>query len=425
MRISSLRPVLLLLALSLAPLSRLPAQTPAQDPAPAPKPAPKRAARAPQVVLVSPLAGQPLFGQVEIRVEVRGASVPVKKVEFYFDSVRVAIDETPPFHTVVDAGQRNAEHFIDVVAHGPSGPIGNTSLRSLPLQVDEVIEVGLRQLYVIAERGGRRVTDLERDDFIVLDNGVPQNLITFERGEIPFTATLLLDASASMRGGRLETALEGVKAFTRRMDRLDEAKLVLFSDRVLLETPFTSVASILTLGLGEAKAEGGTALNDAFYLALKRMDGRQGRKVLVLLTDGVDVESVVSMEQVQRIARQSQAVLYWLRLRREGEEENGPLQQIYTAWRDAEGHRREIDLLRSTILESGGQILTLDGVEQVQQALATVLHELRDQYVLGYYPSQASGPGRPGDSSGGWHDLEVRVRGEAVKIRTQEGYLEK
>lgn len=405
---------LLLLVLTLAPLPPLLAQAPAQKPA--------RAPRAPQVVLVSPLAGQPLYGEVEIHVEVRGAGVPVRKVEFYFDSVRVAVDETPPFRTVVDAGQHNAEHFIDVVAHGPAGPIGSTSLRSLPFQVDEEIEVGLRQLYVVADRNGRRVTDLERGDFTVLDNGVPQSLITFERGEIPFTAALLLDASVSMTGGLLETALEGVKAFTRRMNRLDEAKLLLFSDRVLLETPFTSVASILTLGLGDVKAEGGTALNDALYLALKRLEGRQGRKVLVLLTDGVDVESVVAMEQAQRSARQSQAVLYWLRLRREGEVDNGPLQQIYTAWRDAEGHRRELDLLRSTILESGGQILTLDRVEQVEEALATILHELRDQYVLGYYPSQTSGSGSRSD---GWHDLEVRVRGEGVKIRTQEGYLEK
>lgn len=374
---------------------------------------PAVAAPAP-IRIVSPPPGQPLFGAVEIRAEVRGA---VSKVEFYLDNLRVGVVEAPPWRIVVDVGHENAEHSIEVVAHGPAGPIGSDSLRTLPLQVDDEIEVGLQQLYVIIDRGGVRADDLTRADFTILDDGVPQEIVTFERGEIPFTAVLLVDSSTSMAGKRLQTAVDGARSFVAGMKRLDEAKLILFSDRILLETPFTSVPSILTLGLASVQAQGGTALNDALYLGLKRLEGRQGRKVVILVSDGVDIESVLPMEQVQRILRQSNAVLYWLRQRRHTEE-SLPSSEIFSAWRDGEGHRREMELLRSAVLESGGRIETLDSLDQIATALQSLLRELREQYVLGYYPSQSRGRGT-------WHDLELRVRGEGLKVRTQEGYLER
>jgi Ca-activated chloride channel family protein len=370
---------------------------------------------APSVRIVSPPPNQPLFGEVEIRAEVTGAAA-VSRVEFYLDSLRVGVAEAPPWRIVVDVGQQNAAHSVEVVAYGPSGPIGSATLRALPLQIDDEIEVGLQQLYVVVDRGGQRANDLAREDFTILDDGVPQEIITFERGEIPFTSVLLVDSSTSMAGSRLRTAVDGAKTFVGGMKRLDEAKMILFSDRILLETPFTSVPSILTLGLSGVQAQGGTALNDALYLGLKRLEGRQGRKVVVLVSDGVDIESVLTMDKVQKIARQSQAVLYWLRLRRI--DEALPKTEIFSAWRDGEGHRRELELLKSAVLESGGRIEMLDNLEQIQTALQALLRELREQYVLGYYPGQSKGRGT-------WHDLELRVRGEGLQVRTQEGYLER
>lgn len=371
-------------------------------------------AAAPSVRLVSPPPDQPLFGQVEIRAEVAGAKA--SRVEIYLDNLRVGVLEAPPWRLVVDVGPENAEHSIEVVAYGPSGPIGSASLRTLPLQIDDEIEVGLQQLYVVVDRGGQRANDLTRGDFTILDDGEPQEIVTFERGEIPFTAVLLVDSSTSMAGSRLRTAVDGAKAFVSGMKRLDEAKMILFSDRILLETPFTSVPSILTLGLAGVQAQGGTALNDALYLGLNRLQGRQGRKVIILVSDGVDIESVLAMDQVQQIARKSQAVLYWLRLRRQ--DEVLPLTEIFSAWRDGAGHRRELELLRSTVLESGGHIEALDSLEQIQASLQTLLRELREQYVLGYYPGRSKG-------SGAWHDLDLKVRGEGLQVRTQEGYLER
>jgi VWFA-related protein len=314
----------------------------------------------------------------------------------------------------MDVGQQNVEHRIEVVAYDKSGATATASLKTGVITSDEEISVALRPLFVTVEQGGKRVLDLGRDDFEIFDNGARQQMVTFERGDIPFTAALLLDSSSSMEGGLLETALDGAKSFARSMKSLDEAKLLLFSDRVLLETPFTSAPSILTLGLGSVRAGGGTALNDTMFLGLKRLEARTGRKVMILLSDGADVESVVPMTRVRNLARGSQVVLYWLRLRDPGAQEGIP---SYTAWRDIEGHQREKALLRDTVLESGGRILEIDDVKEVESALGKVLAELRDQYVLGYYPSSSTG-------SGSWHEIKVRVRRSGLDVRTHKGYVE-
>jgi VWFA-related protein len=360
------------------------------------------------------MQGEPLFGEVEVRVAVRPSGAAVKRVEVYLDGVRVGVLSKPPWRIAVDVGEGNVEHRIEVVATDASGASGTASLRSGTIAVQEQIEVALRPVFVRVERGGELVRDMGRESFAVFDDGVRQQVITFERGDVPFTAALLLDASSSMHGGRLETAVRAVDAFARAMLPVDEAKLLLFADHVLLETPFTNAPSFLTLGLPGVAAGGGTALNDAIYLALARLGPRSGRKVVLILSDGVDIESVLPMATVRAYARRSGVILYWLRL---GENEADQGLQAFTPWRDADAHRRERRLLNETVVESGGRIVPVGRIEQAQGALAAVLQELREQYVLGYYPSTARG-------SGTWHDLRVEVAGGAAEVRTQRGYTE-
>lgn len=374
----------------------------------------------PRVTILYPSAAEPIFGAVDIVLDVSPAGAPVERVEVYFDNLRVGVLERAPWRIAVDAGQDNRPHHVEVIARDAAGATTSAEIRTPRLQVDEEIDVELQQLFVTLESNGGRPEGLKREDFTIVDNGVPQEIVTFEGGDIPFTAVLLLDASASMSGDRLRTALDGARSFVQSMNRLDEAKVILFSDQMRRETPFTSVPSILTLSLGDVEAGGGTALNDALYLGAKRLEGHLGRKVLVLLSDGIDVESVLPMEQVRAIARRNEVVLFWLRLRREGEtDETGAGPQYFSAWRDAAGHQKERDQLRQAVLESGGRIEPLDRIDQVPAKLALILRELRDQYVLGYSPTVHTG-------SGSRHKVEVRLRnGSGIKVRTQEGYVEK
>jgi len=369
-------------------------------------------ARAWEVRILQPAAGEPMLGEVEVRVEVVPPATPVERVEVFLDGVPAGVAGRAPFRVLIDAGEENREHRLEVVARTAGGDQAKASLSTPRVQADAEVQVELQQLFVTVHRGASPVLGLTRNDFTVYDQGAPQPLAAFGRGDVPFTAALLVDASASMGDGRLEKALEGARAFFAGMGPLDQAKLLLFSDHVLLETPFTSIQPVLTLGLKGATAGGGTALDDALYLAAKRLETRRGRKIAVLLSDGVDVESVLSIDAAQAIARR-QVTLYWLRLRRD---EDGKKVLITSAWRDAPDHQREIERLRAAVLGSGGRIADLAGVEEIPATLTALLRELRDQYVLGITPRRTGG-------KGSWHEVRVEVQG-GLLARTQDGYFE-
>ncbi len=369
-------------------------------------------ARAWEVRILQPGAGEPMLGEVEVRVEVVPPATPVERVEVFLDGSPAGVAERAPFRVLIDAGEENREHRVEVVARTAGGDQARASLTTPRVQADAEVQVELQQLFVTVHRGASPVLGLTRNDFTVYDQDTPQPLAAFGRGDVPFTAALLVDASASMGDGRLEKALEGARTFFAGMGPLDQAKLLLFSDHVLLETPFTSIQPVLTLGLKGATAGGGTALNDALYLAAKRLETRRGRKIAVLLSDGVDVESVLSIDAAQAITRR-QVTLYWLRLRRD---EDGRKVLITSAWRDAPDHQREIERLRAAVLGSGGRIADLAGVEEIPATLTALLRELRDQYVLGITPRRTGG-------KGSWHEVRVEVK-DGLLARTQDGYFE-
>jgi len=186
-------------------------------------------------------------------------------------------------------------------------------LTSETLQITGEFEFSLQQLYVTASSHSESVVPLREEDFSIVDNGQRQELVTFARGDIPFTAMLLVDASQSMVGEKIVSAQRGVRNFADRMKPLDEAKLVIFSDYVRAVSPFTSFPEVLTAGLERVTAVGGTAINDVLYIALSRLEERQGRRVVVLLSDAIDSHSALGMRHVLPSARRSQALVYLIR----------------------------------------------------------------------------------------------------------------
>jgi len=364
-----------------------------------------------QVRIVQPPADQPLAGEVEVRVEVLPAGTPVERIEILLDGKPVGTAARPPYHLLIDTGDEGGEHRLEAVAHLADGSEVRAALATPRLPAETVIQVDLQQLFLTVDRGGRSVPGLTQDDFTVYDQGTPQPIVTFGRGDVPFTAVLLVDTSASMAGPPLEKALEGARAFFSGLAPLDQAKLILFSDHVRLETPFTSVQSVLTLGLGGVSAEGGTALNDALYLAVKRLEPLRGRKIAVLLSDGVDIESVLSISEASALSR-GQVTLYWLRL---GKGLDSRI-SMSSAWRDGPEHARELEQLSAAVAESGGRILDLSSAEEIPATFRALLKELRDQYVLGITPLQTGG-------KGAWHEVRVEAKG-GVRARTQSGYFE-
>lgn len=359
-----------------------------------------------------------VFGEVTVEAAVISPE-PVERVVFYLDGIVVGEVQEPPFRLRIDVGQENAEHRFEVLAYGAGGATGAASVVTPPIRVDEEVAVELQQLYVTVSAGGRRVLDLAAEDFQVVDDGRRQEIVTFARGDIPFTATVLLDSSHSMEGEKLEAAIRGATAFFGGMKDLDEGRLLVFSDRILHATPVTTFKSVLAAGLHNVHARGGSAVADHLHLALQHIAERQGRRVVVLLSDGVDSHSVLGMEDVLDKARRSQALVYWLRLPYSDRpnEDGKPLPKLRSTWRAPEEYWRDYRLLEEIVASSGGRWIDLTGVASIEPAFREILQELRDQYVLGYYPHAQR-------HDGSWRRVRVGVRGSRYAVRSQRGYTD-
>lgn len=365
-----------------------------------------------QARIESPLPDQAVFGPTLVKVQIV-AGDPVARIEVFVNGKLVGTMTQPPYELTYDAGEANIEREFKVVVHSTLGESFAGSVVTRPVQIDDEMELRLQQLFVTVARGGERALDLEEGDFRIFDNGKPQKIVTFGKGELPLTAVLLVDTSESMKGERLEAARRGVDAFLKDMKPLDEAMLVLFSDRLLRATPFQQEAKDqLGRVVTETEASGGTAVNDFLYMSLKMLEPRLGRRVVILLSDGSDVHSVLPMSEVLWKARTSQAMIYWIQL------EGGEKHRSYaSAWRDAKSNTAEYESLQKAVLESGGRILPIDRVGEIEHAFRNVLRELREQYVLGYYPTDVRKDGR-------WHEVKVDVKGLGLQVRTRDGYVD-
>lgn len=363
------------------------------------------------VLITEPRAGIAVFGEVQFSVDVlTEADNPATAVEFFVDDQFVERLSKPPWTVIHDVGESTGGHQFEAVATLADGETVSATLMSRETRVDLSVESALQQLYVTVERQGRRVLDLTKKDFQVLDQGEAQTLVTLEGGDVPLTALIMVDASQSMSGKPLRAALAGAGAFVDQMRRLDQAQVMLFSDRILHQTPFTSFPDVLTAGLSGIEARGGTSVDDHLYVGLDRLRGVEGRRVLILLSDGVDVSSLLRMTDVERAARWSQALIYWIRPR-------GNSRAFHTAWRSAKEHEEELELLARLVKRSGGKIVEMASQDDAVPAFKKIMEELRQQYAIGYYPTVDQG-------DGAWHEVDVNVRGAGLTVRAREGYID-
>ena len=202
------------------------------------------------------------------------------------------------------------------------------------------------------------------------------------------------------------------------MKELDQAQVMVFSDELLSTTPITDAREVLTASLSSTEARGGTALQDHLFVALEFIAQRQGRRVMILLSDGVDTHSVVGMPQVFEVARKTNALIYWIRI--SGDDDGRPRDgsvHLISAWKDADQYREQFQLLTQVVDESGGRILDVGSPDEIRPVFIDILKELREQYVLGFYPNNRQNDGR-------WHKVRVEVAGEDVEVRAPRGYVD-
>ena len=374
---------------------------------------PLAAAAGPVVEIVSPSVGVPCFGEVLVEGRIADAQT-VTELVIELDGRVVARLDAPPWQSVVDFGNENRAHHLRLSARDGEGRETVAEMEVPAVLINEEVELGLQQLYVtVTGAGGRRVLDLEVGDFVLVDEGREQEIVTFGHGDIPLTAVILVDASMSMEGSRLAAARAGAGAFLGGLEPLDEASLVVFADRVLAVSPFVEGGSETLPTLEQPAEAGGSAINDFLYFSLQLLESRQGRRVVILLSDGSDNHSAVTGEQIRSVAGRARSSIYWVRLRPEAGSNGEPR----TVWRDRRDAVREESALVKAVRSTGGKIFTLDGLSEVEKAFRVILAELREEYALGYYPHDDGDDGR-------WREVRVEVRRRGLDVRTRDGYFD-
>jgi Ca-activated chloride channel family protein len=253
----------------------------------------------------------------------------------------------------------------------------------------------------VADKGGRLVPDLTMEDFEVLDNGKPQPIVYFENVVQPITAVVMLDTSGSMTAsiGMMKDAAE---QFLMRLLPTDRARVGAFNDRVEISASFTSdrdllISEVKELGFGNA-----TRLWDAVSLSLEELNGIEGRRVIVVFTDGADTGSRARLGNVMDRARVDEVMVYAIGL--ESNYFNG--QRMVRSEPDS-GLRRIAD-------ETGGGYFHLQKTADLSSTFTRVVQELHAQYVMGFTPTELDGK---------VHKLAVRTKTAGMTARARRSYV--
>ena len=256
--------------------------------------------------------------------------------------------------------------------------------------------------------GNKLVQDLKKESFQIFEDGVKQNLISFQHTDLPVSIALVVDNSGSMSKKRPsvnKSALDLVEASNPQ----DEAFVVNFSDEAFIDQEFTSDVNKLRDGLGHIESRGGTALYDAVVASADKLvaDAKRPKQVLVIITDGEDNASTLTLEQtIRRVQQLSGPVIYSIGLLFGDEMSRAEVRHA----------RRALEMLSG---ETGGLAFFPKSIEQVDDIAAEVARDIRSQYTLGYHSTKPT-------SEPGFRLVQVTAEAAGkgkMNVRTRTGYF--
>jgi Ca-activated chloride channel homolog len=247
------------------------------------------------------------------------------------------------------------------------------------------------------------VTNLDRDSFSVFEDGKPQNIISFRHEDIPVAMGIVIDNSGSMREKRSKVNQAALN-LVRASNAQDEVFVVNFNDEYYLDQDFTNDLLKLKEALEKIDAKGGTALYDALLASADqlKLNARLERKVLFVVTDGEDNASRENLEEaVKRLQGENSPSVYAIGIL--GDEEH------------PKRARRALEIIAQ---RTGGLAFFPGTLDQVDELSRQVAHDIRNQYTIGYKPTNPR-------ASGGFRTIRVEAKGKGhgkLAVRTKSGY---
>jgi Ca-activated chloride channel homolog len=293
----------------------------------------------------------------------------------------------PPFHAL--AAVAAALLVVPILAQDPQAPLFKSGTKVV-------------SLFATVTDNGRLVPDLQREDFEVFDNGKPQEVTVFGNEVLPITVIVMLDTSGSMTGN-IDMLKAGAEQFFLRLLRGDRGRLGSFNDKIQFVSPLTGDRDTLISSVQNVDFGYPTRLYDAIAVSLDEVKGMEGRRIVLVFTDGDDTSSRTRFGTVLDRAQVEEVMVYAIGL---SSEMLGPGGQRMRTRPDRS--------LKTLAAETGGGYFELSRADQMTSTFTRVAQELHSQYMLGFSPANRDGK---------THKLEVRVKKPGMIARARKSYV--
>jgi VWFA-related protein len=339
-----------------------------------------------------------IFGKTKIAAKVKIDDLDLlDRVEFIIGDEVIFVDREAPFECFHDFGEDSRSWIVRAVAYHVEEVTVSDAVISRRLPFSQIERVNRVILWVTAtDENGDLVTDLTRDDFEIFENGVEQKVLDFHAEERPIKMAILIDTSGSMVD-KIEEVHEAAGAFVGSLREIDEALVIDFDENVFLIQDLTPDIDALREAIESTEPLGATALYDALHAAYRKIGTFDGRKVIVVLSDGEDNMSQFGFERVRQEARSNSTMIYSIGL-------------------GIEGGAPRRDVLKDFSSSTGGKFFYIKKKGTLAAAYERIAEELGKQYFLTYSTSNDEWNGR-------WIKLKVDSLRKGVKIRARRGYF--
>ncbi|HTQ81103.1 MAG TPA: VWA domain-containing protein [Thermoanaerobaculia bacterium] len=342
--------------------------------------------------------GETLKARAEVQVP---DGQTLSRLELYLDERRVAMIFQPPFSLPIPLPTHPAHppRYLRAVAYLTDGTTAEDLVLLNAPGFQDNVDVPIVEVYAgVKDAKGRSLLDLAAPDFKILDGGVRQELVRFERvADRPIATALLIDTSASMVKSLPEAQKAAMGFLKAALSPRDRAALIPFNESPRLAVKLTNDLPTLAGALAGLQAERGTVLWDSLVFSLHYLQGVRGQRALLLLTDGGDRSSHFSFDEALEFARRSGVAIYAVGLA--------------VSKLDIETRKR----LGRLAEETGGRSFFPDQASDLTAIYARIEEELRSRYLLVYQPSS---PPKTGE----YRPVVVQVDRPGVTVEAIHGY---
>jgi len=261
----------------------------------------------------------------------------------------------------------------------------------------------LVRVEVSVQRRSRPVTGLAAADFEVRDNGVLQRVVSLEYGRLPIDLTIALDVSGSVSGGTIDQLRRAIHDLMRDLAPQDRLRLLLFDSRIVAAADFGASAAEIEAAFTSVQPAGGTAVFDAMAVALAAPPDPDRRQLAVFFTDGEDEDSTTTRAELLETARHTTPTI-------------GMVLASDRPWgaQSATANASGRTIYEQLATETGGFLRTVAPGQSLASAFRQILADFRQSYVIYFSPANIARTG--------FHELDVRVRGNDVEVHARRNY---